>query len=366
MDKKKIVQYFLERGFLISPDVLEKLSKFNDSYIFNKIIENSSDIFLTQFSENKVRVIKNLVKIPREIKTEQFIKFFQDKYKKMQKIFLRRTKFNFVSLNKLGKERKEVYIFGIVKNIKEKADKKIVEIEDMTTSVKVEFSLNVKNIDNLMLDEAIVVRGISAGDYLFGKEIIYPDIPLRSPTKGQERVCFISDLHLDETPPSDIKKFFDWFKTQKISYLLVAGDISDKKSFINYVKDLGSKVFLIPGEKDDSSYPALGIKLKEGLKNVISLSNPAMIEINGVKILMIHKFNLDMLKKRYLGQSKLILNEDYLVLDVVPDIVHCGHTHEPEVKNYKSATIVNSGSPLSDFKPVVINLADRSVEQIRL
>ena len=70
MDKKKIVQYFLERGFLISPDVLEKLSKFNDSYIFNKIIENSSDIFLTQFSENKVRVIKNLVKIPREIKEE--------------------------------------------------------------------------------------------------------------------------------------------------------------------------------------------------------------------------------------------------------------------------------------------------------
>ena len=73
-----------------------------------------------------------------------------------------------------------------------------------------------------------------------------------------------------------------------------------------------------------------------------------------------------MLKKRYLGESKTILPEDYLVLDVVPDIVLHGHTKNPEVSNYKSVTIINAGSPLTDFRPIVIDLPTREVEQINI
>lgn len=91
-----------------------------------------------------------------------------------------------------------------------------------------------------------------------------------------------------------------------------------------------------------------------------------MVELNNIKILLVHDFNLSMLKKRYLGKSKDILEEDYLVLDEVPDIVHCGHTHEPFVRNYKSVTIVNSGSPLTEFRPVVVDFNTRAVEQVKI
>ena len=121
----------------------------------------------------------------------------------------------------------------------------------------------------------------------------------------------------------------------------------------------GKRIFLAPGEADDKEYPRLPVNIK----GVTALSDPAMVEINGVKILVVHNFDITMLRKRYLGRSKSILPEDYLVLEEVPDIVHCGHTGKPFVQNYKSISIVNSGSLLDEFKPVVIDFATRDVRQ---
>ena len=172
---------------------------------------------------------------------------------------------------------------------------------------------------------------------------------------------------MDEAAVSDLEKFFNWFYQQDIPYLFVAGDIGKDKEELEKMAErycYNKKVLVIPGNVDDQEYPQLAIDFKN--KDIISLSNPAMVEINGIKILIIHDFDLAMLKKRYLGKSNVILKEDFLVLDHVPDIVHCGHTHQPQVMNYKSVTIVNSGSLLAEFKPVVVDFSTREVEQVSL
>lgn len=357
-DKKSIVASFLEKGKLLTPDALEHIYSKGDTAVDAPGLLVSVDGVQT----DEIRILKNLASKPAEIRTEDFIRFYASKYEKMKNVIASRAQKNFISLNKLDASRSEVYVLGIVKDVKEKDGKKTIELEDLTTSVPVVF-----DEANVELDEVVAVRAVSAGRILYGKEIIHPDIPIRSPAKGHGKACFVSDLHLEQSPKQDIENFFRWFGTRDIKYLFIAGDVGEKAALEVYVNEYcrDKKIFVVPGEADgDKEYPQLAEEYSS--KNIISLSNPSLVEINGVKILLIHNFNLDMLKKRYLGKSKAILTEDYLVLEEVPDIVHCGNTHEPFISNYKSVTIVNSGSPLSEFRPVIVDFATRDVEQIRL
>ena len=279
----------------------------------------------------------------------------------MKHIITERVPKDFISLNKTDTSRSSIYSIGIIKDIREKNNKHIIDLEDPTATKPIIYDSK----QDVELDDVVVVKAIAAGDVLYGKELIFPDIPLRQPTKGSGRACFISDLHLDEAADTDLEKFFSWFSQQDIQYLFVAGDIGDKEVFEKTTERLyNKKVFVIPGNIDNDEYPQLPLDFKN--KDIISLSNPSIVEINRMKILMIHKFDLSMLKKRYLGKSDVILKEDYLVLDQVPDIVHCGHTHQPQVMNYKSVTVVNSGSLLAEFKPVVVNFETREAEQVNL
>lgn len=358
MDKKSIVEQFMEKGKLLTPEALEYIYSKGDTAI------DSTSLFISvdNTQADEVKVLKNLAVKPAEIRTEDFIRFYASKYEKMKTIILSRLQKDFVSLNKLDALRNEVFVLGIVKDVKEKDGRKTVELEDLTTSVTIVF-----DEAHVELDEVVAVRAISAGKVLYGKEILQPDIPLRVPAKGSGKACFVSDLHLEQAPKQYAEKFFKWFSGQDIKYLFVAGDTGEKNTLEAMVNEYcnSRKIFVIPGEADSGDdYPQLAGEFAG--RNIIPLSNPSMVEINGIKILLIHKFSIDMLKKRYLGKSRVILPEDYLVLDNVPDVVHCGNTHEPYVTNYKSVTIVNSGSLLSEFRPVVIDFATREVEQVRM
>lgn len=372
MDKEEIIKTFFQKGRLLTPEALSFLA--TQENITEMLNISSANVILTRedfptksaksveiTEPKKVAIIKNLTTKPKELGTEDFISFYTSKYEKMNNIITQRLNKSFISLNKLDSMRSEVYVIGLVKDIKEKNSKKVVELEDLTTTIPIIFD----DIEDLELDDVVAVNAISAGNVLFGKKIIYPDIPLRQPVTGTGKACFISDLHLDESPTTDIAAFFSWFEKQDIQYLFIAGDTVDiaklEKLADQYCYQ--KQIFIIPGNTDkEEEYPQLPLQIKS--KNILSASNPSIIELNGVKILMIHHANLSMLRKRYLGKSRQILPEDYLVLEEVPDIMHCGHTHEPFVTNYKSVTMVNSGSPLADFRPVVIDLASREVIQV--
>ncbi len=361
MQKDEIVRRFLEKGKLLSPDalaILENTELINDAYDNAIVIEKPK----TKKQSEAYRIIKNLTEKPGEVRTEDFMRFFISKYEKMKAIITERVQQDFVSLNKTDNFRSEIHVMGIVKEIKHQ-DKWIIELEDMTGTAPVVFDEQ----PAVELDDVIAVKAVSAGRVLYGKKIIYPDIPLRQPATGSGTACFVSDLHLNETARSDQERFFSWFEGKNIPYLFIAGDIGDNNVLEamadKYCKD--KTIFAIPGNVDtDKDYPQLPEKFSS--KNIVSLSNPAMIELNGIKILIVHEGIIEMLKKRHLGKSKLILPEDFLALEDVPDIMHCGHSHGPHVMNYKSVTLLNSGSLLGDFKPVVVDFATRNAEQINL
>ena len=350
MIETDIVNEFFKRGYLLSPAAVEFLKGKNvDEFLskkYDKLVLQPSD-----FAANNVKIVKNLTFIPEELTTETFLSFYNSKYEKMKKIFIERIGNEFVSINKIGGKRERVTVLGMVKNVKEKNGKNVIEIEDVTGSVSVIYGGNVD------LDDMIAVRGVAAGKVIYADEVIYPDVPLRSPATGEGRVLLLSDLELAEAPQSKIDSLLDVLNGD-YDYGIIVGNVGDFEKLKSILPD-GKKFFIIPGPKDSKTYPSLPPKINFG----VPLSNPSMININGVNILMVTNFNMNMLKKRYLGKSSLILNEDFLVLDVVPDIVVSNG--QPNIKNYKSITIVNCGSMLDVERPVILDLKTREWNELK-
>jgi DNA polymerase II small subunit len=344
INKKDIVQNLLEKGILATPKLLAKIKTKED---LERILAPPKQDF---------RILKNITTIPKKITKNDIVSFYQNRYSKLRDIIQSQHNYNYISLNKIPTIG-EFYVIIMVQNIHRKAGKFIIDVEDLTATRPIVFNQEQK----LALNDVVVIKLQSRGRVLFGKQIIYPDTPLRKPKTGQGKLCFISDLHLDKAPVSDFIKFIDWFDHSPCSYLLIAGDIGSIHELEKTIQRTDKKIFLIPGNVD-ASYPGLPLKTKT--KNIISLSNPSMINLGGLNILIIHNFCTEFLTKRYLGQSKYIFQEDPLVLTTLPDIIHCGHTHKPFIENYKSISILNSGSLLTDFRPVVVDFATRELKQV--
>ncbi len=360
MHMQKIVEAFFKKGRLLTPEALKYLADKNTDRFLLDNYELVVDIEDLLAREDKIRIIRNITEKKTEITTADIVKFYNSKYEKMQKIILSRLQKNFISINKLDSYRSEVFVIGIVRGIKESDGKRHVELEDPTGSVVAVFEPN--DAEGLELDDVVGVQGTSAGKVMFGKKIMFPDIPLRQPIKGSGKACFISSLHLDEAPKKDLESFLRWFETQDIRYLFVAGKIGDIETFESLTESYcrNKKVFVAAYE--ESELPWLPAEFRT--KNIIALSNPAMVEINGIKILTIYDFDLKMLKKRHLGTIKPILQEDLMALDELPDIVHCGHSLEASINNHKSTTIINPGSLLTEFRPTIADFSSRDCQQI--
>jgi len=104
--------------------------------------------------------------------------------------------------------------------------------------------------------------------------------------------------------------------------------------------------------------------------NVIHVGNPAYVELDGLKVLIYHGRSLDdvitkiprlsyerpheamieLLKRRHLspryGERSPIApeREDWLVIDEIPDVLHCGHVHTYSVGVYRGVFLINSST----------------------
>lgn len=345
---KNSVEYFFKKGFLLTPDVVKFIDKMNVEFTSYNPPQNKLVLDIKDFEEgcDCVEIVKHLIKIPKEVSTQDFIKFYTSKYEKMKDVIQSRIEKEFVSLKEI---KGDGWIIARVRKIKNHS----LELEDLTGE-----GLFFGEFPDLDVDDVCCFRVENQKI----KQILFPDVPLREPTKSKGRCCFIGDLHLDEAPYKKFEKFLQWFKTSGIKYLIVCGDVGDKSCFTAFIEKYipDRKVFIIPGH--DKPYPSLAETYLG--KNIISLSNPSIIKINNIIVLVIHKFSKQYLKKRYLGKTKTVLNEDYLTLDIVPDIVHYGHDHKPFTSNYKSITLVNAGSLLTEFSPILIDFFTRETKQL--
>lgn len=250
---------------------------------------------------------------------------------------------------------------------------------------------------------------------LIVKSIMTPDIPDHLPnrSKSEAYVVLISDLHVGSKyfMENEFLRFLDWLSSdddlvRKIKFLCVGGDVIDGIGiFPNQDKELLEmdagkqmshaarllakvpkhiKVLVIPGNHDPGrrALPQPAIPGKDprdhlyGLENCMMLGNPALVDLNGVRLLMFHGQSLDdviattpglsyhkpaeamkvLLKARHLaptyGERTPVApeQEDVMVITDVPDIFHSGHVHVTDVQSYRGTLVVNSGAWQSQTK----------------
>lgn len=366
LQAKELVMKGLARGILFSQDSVEFLESRPESDADRVLSESWPGLVVTRrdlaaFFRPKVElgIVRSIQTKPQPSHETQ-MRFYASKYEAMKRIISERlADRTFYSLDRVPQRAQDVCFIGIVRSIRQ-GGKCTIELEDPTATKNVIFD----SAPDCTTDEVVCIQASVANGIIFGKRILLPDVPLRPPKKGQGKACFVSDLHLNEAPRSDFQKFIAWLEQQDgIDWLFVSGDIGDSKLFESLVWD--RPVIVSPGHADSAeAYPQTPLKFTR--KNIISVSNPAIINAGGVNVLLCHDFRLEMLKKRHLGEAAEALEEDALALDIVPDIVACGHDHKPFVSNYKSITIVNSGSLLSEFRPVIVDMGTREVQQASL
>ncbi|KXA90129.1 hypothetical protein AKJ37_02045 [candidate division MSBL1 archaeon SCGC-AAA259I09] len=189
---------------------------------------------------------------------------------------------------------------------------------------------------------------------------------------------------------------------KQVKYLLIAGDLVDgigiypgqqKELEIENVHEQYKKVaellsrvpdhitvIAAPGNHDAvrlaEPQPALGTEIAAPLRkiNMKLVGNPALLSIEGVKFLIYHGMSFDdlisavpdldrenvalpmreILKRRHLapiygepmgGRTPIAPeNEDYLVIDELPDVLHCGHLHRYDCDEYRGVLMVNSAT----------------------
>jgi len=136
------------------------------------------------------------------------------------------------------------------------------------------------------------------------------------------------------------------------------------------------KIVLSPGNHDavrpSEPQPAIPREVAGRLYdlNTVMVGNPAWVSLHGVKFLIYHGRSFDdlvsilpgnsrkdvssmmmrLLRARHLapmygGKVAVVPEErDFLVIDEVPDVLHCGHLHVSGYKRYRGVWAINSGT----------------------
>ncbi|MBI4162348.1 MAG: hypothetical protein HY513_01585 [Candidatus Aenigmarchaeota archaeon] len=348
MDKQLLVEELFKKGKLVTPTALELLASGHKQTL-------SSGLVITEKNVNFFKVVKQYT--PKDVvTTSDFIAHFNQKYEKLKQIIINRISKNFISLDKLSNNKADVFVIGIVKNIEKQAEGIKLDIEDLTGTA----SVYLKQIDDVDLDDVIAIQGVDGGKNIYNAKILFPDVPLKQPAKNYGKVCFISGLGFSEAPEKTVEQAFQEVQSHKFDMMFVVGSTKDCKKFEEFISKYMSSIHIatVPSEK----YPQ---KPEEfNLENITPLTNPSMVEVNGIKILAVSEFRLGYLRKRQLRQPKIPV--DPLVIDDVPDVVVCCFPTEAQVMNYKATTVINVGSFLTTSKPVIIDLETRDVQQINL
>ena len=242
-------------------------------------------------------------------------------------------------------------------------------------------------------------------------EIINPGVPRIDEKSMNFGTVFLSDIHIGSSTflDSAFQRFIKWINgdfgdeeqreiANNVKYVVVAGDIvdgigvypsQDKELTIKDIHqqyeeaarlfgDINDvKIIIAPGNHDASrlaepqpAIPEDYAKNLHDLKTTEFVSNPALVSLDGIKVLVYHGRSFDDMAMTVKGmshqQSELIMKEllekrhlapiygertplaseieDHLVIDDIPDVFHTGHVHINSYKKYKGIHLINSGT----------------------
>ncbi|MFC7074574.1 DNA-directed DNA polymerase II small subunit [Halovenus rubra] len=241
---------------------------------------------------------------------------------------------------------------------------------------------------------------------LFVDSLFFPEVPRTyTPSTADREVeaALVSDVHVgsEEFRGDAWDRFADWLHTEEaesVEYLLIAGDMVEGvgvypgqdeeldivdiydqyEAFNEYLKDVPGdmEIVMIPGNHDAVRLAEPQPAFDEELRDIMSAhdaritANPSTVTVEGVSVLMYHGTSFDeiiaelpdeyagydnpegtmaqLLRKRHVapkygGMTRIAPEEeDHLVIEEVPDIVHTGHIHKLGYGTYHNVLTINS------------------------
>tara|TARA_B100000315_G_scaffold52354_1_gene46718 strand:- start:1042 stop:2625 length:1584 start_codon:yes stop_codon:yes gene_type:complete len=258
--KKKIIDFFLKKGLLISNDLLVHLEDKQNLLEFSKLIEDNAlkditvmsenikgvlrhkhlldwtelerlevvsekkgngnkgvfnqildhqkpDSFRKEEPESKVKVVFSYNQAPKKREADDFVLYFNNRFQKIAKILRNRQELqNITSINRIiSKTNKEqVSLIGIVSDKQyTKNGNCILTVEDNTGYIKLLVNKNKPDLfrtaKDVVLDEVIGVNGVNGDNIIFVNTLLFPNIPQKNGIKkaGEEAYAlFLSDMHV--------------------------------------------------------------------------------------------------------------------------------------------------------------------------
>ena len=348
------------------------------------------------------------------------IEYFQSRYNKLSGILSKRPELRtFQKINELNEDQTDLNLILMITEIRTtKNGHYLLECEDDTGSITLLISKDnaelMESAVKLMKDEVIgvIAERRKGNDLAICQRIIDPGVP-RMPKKDMDfGVVFTSDIHIGSTTFLDdaYSRFIKWINgdfgneeqmemANNVKYMIVGGDIVDgigvypNQDAELAIKDITAqydeaarflgdvrsdvKIIITPGNHDASRVaepqPAVPEKYAKSLyelKNTEFISNPGVVSLDGINVLIYHGRGIDdmvmgpnefsherndlvmkeFLNKRHLaplyGERTPLASEleDHLVIDQVPDVLHTGHVHINTYTNYKGIHCINSGT----------------------
>ena len=343
-----------------------------------------------------------------------FTALFTSRYAKLKRIMSNRPESKMVkSVSAVisTKSKEEVYVCGLVTERRTDRNVTKITLDDQTGIIEtIVIDEDLQQVaSGLLMDQFVMEKIVASknGGFIV-KDIILPDIPDHAANRSKTEVyaVFVSDLHVGSKyfMEKEFSDMISWLSSpdpiaKRVRFVILGGDVVDGIGiYPNQDKELVAldtqgqlkilfeildkipkhiKVFIAPGNHDPGRralpQPAIPAKYSPdlwGRKNFFMVGNPAILSLNGVKVLIFHGQSVDdivkttpglsydkpakvmqyLLKARHLSpiygaQTPLAPElEDFMVIDEVPDIFHAGHVHVVDLDLYKNILILNSGA----------------------
>ena len=428
------LNYALNKGFQIHPDafkILENVDVGKLEKIIKEIVREKTRQKRFQINQDDLETylgIKEDSSLQSEVKVmtdptdkitsgegvKGYNALFSSRFNKLKRIISDRPESRMlksIASVKTAKSEDDMYVCGLVTaRVSERNLTKIV-LEDPSGTIEgIIFDAELqKTAGTLLTDQFIMARvNLAKNSGFIIKDIILPDVPDQAINKSETEsyAVFLSDLHIGSRyfMHEEFAEFVSWLSTpdpvaRKIRFVLIGGDVVDGVGIypnqdkelvcqtieeqLQMVDDLiekipkNIKIIIMPGNHDPGRralpQPAIPKKYNSSLwerENVVMVGNPAVVSLNGVKVMMFHGQSIDdivkttpglsydsptnvmrhLLRARHLspiyGSQTPIAPEmeDLLVIEDVPDIFHVGHVHRAQLDMYKGILLINSGS----------------------
>ncbi|NPA47056.1 MAG: DNA-directed DNA polymerase II small subunit [Thermococci archaeon] len=357
-----------------------------------------------------------------EILVEAYRSYFRSRLRKMRGILRENPEVGgVINIGKLSyvNPSGEVTVVGMVTEKHESRKGYVLELEDETGRVKVFIGRDREDYRKVMeipKDAVVAVKGRYSRRMMFAERIYIPDVPkfrrTKEPLGEKVYAVLLSDLHVGSKKfcETAFEKFLEWLNgnveddsqaelVSRIKYMIIDGDAVDGvgiypgqyselaipdifdqyEALANLLSNVPDHItiFIGPGNHDAArtALPQPGFYEDYArpimrLKNVVIISNPAVIDLHGREFLIYHgrgiedvvneipnrshhrpaETTVDLLRLRHLaptfGEKVPIAPdpEDLLVIESVPDLFQTGHVHVMEHRTYNGVFVINSGT----------------------